>query len=139
MDLQNGTARASDRTGSAITARDKGKGKAHGTGMNEPDSHGEKSGKYGLGERPEMNMDKAEELCGLEEGQSLLSTWYRTRARSDHDQCNGIDMTIDRLSLLSLASLRKIQSDLVETSSQASSTLAWALQLKDAQSQDSAT
>lgn len=47
--------------------------------------------------------------------------------------------SLDRLSLLPLASLRKIQDQLVETSAQASATLAWGLQLKDAQTQDSAT
>jgi hypothetical protein len=31
-------------------------------------------GKYGLGTKPELDIEKAEELCGLEEGQcrSLL-------------------------------------------------------------------
>jgi hypothetical protein len=27
-------------------------------------------GKYGLGTKPELDIEKAEELCGLEEGQS---------------------------------------------------------------------
>jgi hypothetical protein len=27
-------------------------------------------GKYGLGTKPELDTEKAEELCGLEEGQS---------------------------------------------------------------------
>lgn len=73
MDLHNGNSRPSnDRPGSAISTRDKGKSRALGTSTEE-DGNGDKSGKYGLGERPEMDMRKAEEMCGLEEGQSLLS------------------------------------------------------------------
>ena len=82
MDLHNGngTSRnSSDRPGSAISTRDKGKGKAMGTSTSTEEGSGyngdiggdkDKGGKYGLGERPEMDMDKAEEMCGLEEGQS---------------------------------------------------------------------
>jgi hypothetical protein len=63
--------------------RDNGKGK----GKSRDDSNGprsaapasemgmngekdKKEGKYGLGQQPEMDMPKAEELCGLEEGTS---------------------------------------------------------------------
>jgi len=67
---------------------------------------------YGLGSRPEFDMGKAEELCGLEE---------------------------DQLSLLSLDRLTVLQESLVSTSAQASALLAWLLQLKDAQTQDSVT
>lgn len=45
----------------------------------------------------------------------------------------------DRLSILSLASLKILQEDIVSISAQASAQLAWQLQLKDAQTQDSAT
>lgn len=69
MDVQNGTSRtSSDRPGSAISARDKGKAKALSPGPGPEES---KSGKYGLGDRPKMDTAKAEELCGIEEGQSL--------------------------------------------------------------------
>nr|XP_019014025.1 uncharacterized protein I206_00102 [Kwoniella pini CBS 10737]OCF52806.1 hypothetical protein I206_00102 [Kwoniella pini CBS 10737] len=61
-------------------------------------------GKYGLGEKPEFQVEKAEEYCGLEE-----------------------------------ASLQKLQAELAQTSAMASSRLAWELQLKDAQTQDSTT
>ena len=78
MDLHNGNGssrNSSDRPGSAVSTRDKGKGRALGTSSEEAsgyngDGDKDKGGKYGLGERPEMNMDKAEEMCGLEEGQS---------------------------------------------------------------------
>ncbi|WWC57600.1 uncharacterized protein I303_100132 [Kwoniella dejecticola CBS 10117] len=69
-------------------------------------------GRFGLGEKPDLNVEKAEEYCGLEE---------------------------DRLSLLPLATLRKIQAEVAQTSALASSRLAWELQLKDAQTQDSTT
>jgi len=46
---------------------------------------------------------------------------------------------IEGLSILPLAKLRELQDDLVETSASASGLLAWLLQLKDAQNQDSAT
>ncbi|KAK4683776.1 hypothetical protein P7C73_g6450, partial [Tremellales sp. Uapishka_1] len=69
-----------------------------------------KEGKYGLGEQPHMDMSKAEELCGIEG---------------------------DQLSILSLATLRKMQDDLVRVSADASASLAWSLQYKDAQTQDS--
>ncbi|WWC90184.1 uncharacterized protein L201_005117 [Kwoniella dendrophila CBS 6074] len=69
-------------------------------------------GKYGLGNKPEFDMVKAEEYCGLEE---------------------------DQLSLLPLAALQKLQSELARTSALASSRLAWELQFKDAQTQDSTT
>ena len=72
MDLQNGSSRPLDeRPASAVSGRDKGKGKALGT--SDEEVAGDKGGKYGLGQRPEMNMGKAEELCGLEEGQSSIS------------------------------------------------------------------
>jgi TRAP-type mannitol/chloroaromatic compound transport system permease small subunit len=45
----------------------------------------------------------------------------------------------DRLSILSLVSIKRLQEELVHTSSQASALLAWQLQMKDAQAQDSAT
>ncbi|OXH41627.1 hypothetical protein J008_00512 [Cryptococcus neoformans] len=83
-----------------------------GVGYVEGDVNGGETGKYGLGEKPEMDTPRAEELCGLEE---------------------------DALSLLPIASLRKLQADLVENTSQVSATLAWMLQLKDAQLHDSAT
>ncbi|GFZ44555.1 hypothetical protein JCM24511_02279 [Saitozyma sp. JCM 24511] len=68
--------------------------------------------KYGLGERPAMDPTRAEDLCGIDEA---------------------------RLSLLPIESLKTMQADLVETSAQASALLAWLLQLKDAQTQDSQT
>ncbi|WVO15987.1 hypothetical protein L204_103652 [Cryptococcus depauperatus] len=69
-------------------------------------------GKYGLGRKPGMDMVKAGELCGIEE---------------------------EQLSLLPILTLQKLQQDLVENSAQASGTLAWMLQLKDAQLQDHST
>lgn len=45
----------------------------------------------------------------------------------------------DQLSMLSLDKLRAMQAGIVDTSAQASALLAWSLQLKDAQTQDSAT
>lgn len=70
--------RGSERNGSS--SRDKGKGREEGPRSAAPDSghntiengDGER-GKYGLGKKPEFDMSKAEELCGLEEGQSLVS------------------------------------------------------------------
>lgn len=79
--------------------------------------------KYGLGERPELDMVRSEELCGIEEGESNL---YMT----DY---------VDQLSLLPPSALKKLQDDLVTMSAQASARLAWELQFKDAQGQDSAT
>ncbi|WVF66552.1 hypothetical protein IAT40_001292 [Kwoniella sp. CBS 6097] len=70
------------------------------------------NGRYGLGNRPEFDLAKAEDFCGLEE---------------------------DRLSLLPVATLRKMQAEIADTSAQASALLAWSLQLKDAQTQDSNT
>ncbi|OCF34874.1 hypothetical protein I316_03421 [Kwoniella heveanensis BCC8398] len=70
------------------------------------------SGRYGLGGRPDFDLAKAEDFCGLEE---------------------------DRLSLLSVPTLRRMQAEIAETSAQASALLAWSLQLKDAQTQDSNT
>ncbi|WWC97556.1 hypothetical protein V866_004440 [Kwoniella sp. B9012] len=69
-------------------------------------------GKYGLGVKPDFDVEKAEEYCGLEE---------------------------DQMSLLPLATLQKLQADIAQTSALASSRLAWELQLKDAQTQDAAT
>jgi hypothetical protein len=46
---------------------------------------------------------------------------------------------LDRLSILPLSTLQGIQDQLVTISAQASATLAWSLQLKDAQNHDSAT
>ncbi|ODN89738.1 hypothetical protein L198_06432 [Cryptococcus wingfieldii CBS 7118] len=94
------------------TAEQKGKGRDQGPFSAAPGDGAGTSGKYGIGLRPEMDTPKAEELCGLEE---------------------------DALSLLPLSTLRTLQQDLVTTSAQASATLAWMLQLKDAQTQDSAT
>ncbi|WVQ72239.1 hypothetical protein IAR50_001788 [Cryptococcus sp. DSM 104548] len=94
------------------TAEQKGKGRDQGPFSAAPGDSAAGSGKYGIGLRPEMDTPKAEELCGLEE---------------------------DNLSLLPLSTLKTLQQELVTTSAQASATLAWMLQLKDAQAQDSAT
>ncbi|KAK8844764.1 hypothetical protein IAR55_006614 [Kwoniella newhampshirensis] len=110
------------------TAQQKGKGRDTSPGvMSVPNSAGASksdglvgngngagtgTGKYGLGQRPEMDVARAEELCGLEE---------------------------DQLSILSIHALKKIQDELVTATAQASAALAWSLQLKDAQTQDSAT
>lgn len=73
MDLHsNGTSTSgrrlsTDRPGSAISARDKGKGKALAHAGPEG-VNGDRGGKYGLGERPDLDTAKAEELCGIEEG-----------------------------------------------------------------------
>ncbi|EIW72963.1 hypothetical protein TREMEDRAFT_59121 [Tremella mesenterica DSM 1558] len=67
---------------------------------------------HGFGQRPEMDMIRAEKLCGIEE---------------------------DALSIMSLSNLKNLQNELVNITSQASSTLAWLLQLRDSQIQDSAT
>lgn len=72
----------------------------------------EEERKYGLGEKPALDIPHAEELCGLDE---------------------------DQLSLLPLSRLETIQSDLAKHTAEASALLAWFLQLKDAQSQDAAT
>lgn len=133
MEINGAPHRASqDRPASAISARDKGKGReiVTGSGSVAGGSDGGGSGKYGLGEKPEMDMEKAEELCGIEEGKSANLRGVET--------CQWLT-GVDRLSLLPLASLRKLQDELVETSAQASAALAWGLQLKDAQTQDSAT
>ena len=45
----------------------------------------------------------------------------------------------DQLSLLPLERLKRIQNDFVDVTSHASVVLAWLLQLKDAQTQDSVT
>jgi hypothetical protein len=65
--------RGGERRGSS--SRDKGKGREEGprsaapdSGPNERNGEGER-GKYGLGTKPEFDTSKAEELCGLEEGQ----------------------------------------------------------------------
>jgi len=54
-------------------SRDKGKGREEPPRSAGPEMNGER-GKYGLGTKPELDIEKAEELCGLEEGQcrSLL-------------------------------------------------------------------
>ncbi|WVQ94166.1 hypothetical protein IAU59_001244 [Kwoniella sp. CBS 9459] len=106
--------------GSRYTSAQKGKGRDLSPNANGaasvPNSAGagkaSGNGRYGLGSRPQFDMAKAEDFCGLEE---------------------------DRLSLLPVATLRKIQAELAETSAQASTLLAWSLQLKDAQTQDSNT
>ena len=51
----------------------------------------------------------------------------------------GADDTVDALSLSGMDRLTSIQNELVEVSAQASALLAWYLQLKDAQTQDSET
>ena len=68
----------SERNGS--NSRDKGKGREEGPRSAAPDSGREENGngdgergKYGLGTKPDFDMSKAEELCGLEEGQSWVS------------------------------------------------------------------
>ncbi|WVR03114.1 hypothetical protein IAU60_000104 [Kwoniella sp. DSM 27419] len=101
------------------TSAQKGKGRETSTDGNAPVSAGPNgrstangNSKYGLGTRPELDMARAEEYCGLEE---------------------------DQLSLLSVAKLRQLQSDLSGTSAQASALLTWLLQFKDAQTQDAAT
>lgn len=67
MEVNGAAHRASqDRPASAVSTRDKGKGRETVVGSG---NNGAKSGKYGLGEQPEMDMSKAEELCGIEEGQ----------------------------------------------------------------------
>ena len=68
--------------------------------------------KYGLGVRPPLNTARAEELCGLDE---------------------------DQLALLPLAKLEALHADLAQQTADASALLAWLVQLKDAQTQDSAT
>jgi hypothetical protein len=68
--------------------------------------------KYGLGARPSLDITFAEELCGLDE---------------------------EQLSLLPLAKLEALHADFAAQTADASALLAWFLQLKDAQTQDSAT
>ncbi|WVQ82898.1 hypothetical protein IAT38_005034 [Cryptococcus sp. DSM 104549] len=107
--------RAETLDGARWSTEQKGKGREAPRGAMSAGVDGQAGGavgKYGLGQRPPMDMAKAEDLCGVEE---------------------------DQLTLLPIASLRKIQQELVENSAQASATLAWMLQLKDAQTQDSAT
>lgn len=89
-------------------------------------------GKYGLGVRPELDMQKAEELCGIEEGE------LRNLLGLLHFRLTELTMS-DQISILSPAALAKIQADLVQSSAQASALLAHLLQLKDAQSHDAAT
>ena len=71
----------SERNGS--NSRDKGKGREEGPRSAAPDSGREENGngdgergKYGLGTKPDFDMSKAEELCGLEEGQSWVLEMY---------------------------------------------------------------
>ena len=68
--------------------------------------------KYGLGQRPKLAATRAEELCGLDEAE---------------------------LALLPMSKLEAIQADLVSVTADASASLAWLLQLKDALAHDSAT
>lgn len=68
--------------------------------------------KYGLGERPIVDVPRAEELCGLDE---------------------------DALGIMPLARLRALQDELERHTADGSELLAWFLQLKDAQKQDSDT
>jgi len=50
------------------SSRDKGKGREE--PLRSAGTENGERGKYGLGTKPELNTEKAEELCGLEEGQS---------------------------------------------------------------------
>jgi hypothetical protein len=50
--------------------RDKGKAREEGPRSAAPSNGGDK-GKYGLGRKPDFDTSKAEELCGLEEGQCM--------------------------------------------------------------------
>ncbi|KAL1407288.1 hypothetical protein Q8F55_006709 [Vanrija albida] len=68
--------------------------------------------KYGLGERPIVDVPRAEELCGLDE---------------------------DALSIMPLARLRALEAELERHTADGSTLLAWFLQLKDAQKQDADT
>jgi hypothetical protein len=67
---------------------------------------------HGLGQRPALDLARAQELCALEE---------------------------DQLSLMPLARLESLLEDLARNTADASTLLSWLLQLKDAQSQDQAT
>ena len=81
----------------------------------------------GLGDRPELDMAKVEELSAIEEGDS-----------QDLKLLSPADVA-DEMSLLPMARLEAIQTELVNTSAQASAVLAYLLQLRDAQSQDAST
>ncbi|WWD22682.1 hypothetical protein CI109_107175 [Kwoniella shandongensis] len=112
------SANADPNANGRYTTQQKGKGRDT-SPMSVPNSAGgfrpngpAGTGKYGLGEKPEMDVSRAEELCGLQE---------------------------DQLSILSIHALKKIQDELVTITAQASAPLAWSLQLKDAQVQDSTT
>lgn len=60
MSGQKGKGRDTDWPASA--------GPAVGVGYVERGVNGGGIGKYGLGQKPEIDMPRAEELCGLEEG-----------------------------------------------------------------------
>lgn len=108
-----------------VSADGKGKGRDSGVGVDGRNGSSEPSG---LGERPELDTEKAEEMCGMEEGE-------RRETRPAIKLTRGLD----KLSLLPLVQLKRMQDELAATSAQASALLAWLLQLKDAQTQDSAT
>ncbi|ORY26507.1 hypothetical protein BCR39DRAFT_541040 [Naematelia encephala] len=74
--------------------------------------NGDPSKVHGLGARPEIDIAKAEELCGIEE---------------------------EQLTIMSLNRLKRLQEQLVSMTADASSLLGYLLQLKDAQTQDSDT
>jgi len=81
--------------------------------------------------KPLFDTTKAEDLCGVEEGEHL---------RADREKNLGSGMLIlAQLSILSLERLKAMQEEIAQTSAQASALLAWNLQYKDAQAQDSAT
>jgi hypothetical protein len=56
------------------TSAQKGKSKDLGSGRNSTGVGRETKGKNALGEKPEMDERRAEELCGLEEGESDTPT-----------------------------------------------------------------
>lgn len=91
--------------------------------------------KYGLGVRPEMDTHKAEELCGVEEGAfehpGMSGLWRLSRSRADPL------FPSDQISLLPPSALKRVQEELVQSSSQASAVLAHLLQLKDSLSHES--
>ena len=71
LDVRNGNGNGNGRSNS----RDKGKGREEGPRSAAPALNGSgmegERGKYGLGVKPELDIEKAEELCGLEEGTYL--------------------------------------------------------------------
>lgn len=68
--------------------------------------------KHGLGPKPVLNFNKAEELCAIED---------------------------DKLKLYSLSKLEAVQRELVRATNEASALLAYLAQLKDARQQDHET